>query len=194
MPSISRILRKRIVVVVTFAMLAIVQLGRAATLYWDTDGSTDGNNSSTGANLGGSGIWSAADLNWWHTNAGTPQVWSHGSDGVFWGTAGSVTASTVSANSLAFKTTGYSVNSGTLTMIGPACEFMVDTGIVAIISSTIAGTNTIVKLGAGPELGSLEIEHAPGHPGQRQGDHDIAQTEDDPPPRGAAHDASGTSM
>jgi len=58
-------------------------------------------------------------------------------------------SSTVSANSLAFKTTGYSINAGTLTMIGAPYAFTVDTGVTATISSTIAGTNTLVKLGAG---------------------------------------------
>ena len=121
---------------------------RAATLYWDTDGSTAGNNASTGANLGGAGIWSTANANWWNTGLGTPQVWTDGSDAVFWGTAGAVTASTVSANSLAFKTTGYSVNSGTLTMTG-AASFTVDAGVTATIGSTIAGATTMMKLGAG---------------------------------------------
>jgi hypothetical protein len=138
-------------VMVTFAMLGVSEFGgpaRAATLYWDTDGSTAGNNASTGANLGGSGIWSTADTNWWNTILGTPQAWTDGSDAVFWGTAGEVTASDVSAKSLAFKTTGYSINSATLTISG-AASFTVDTGVVATISSTIVGTNTMVKLGAG---------------------------------------------
>jgi autotransporter-associated beta strand protein len=120
---------------------------RAAVLYWDTDGSTANNNASTGANLGGAGTWSLADSNWWD-GLGTLQVWSDASDGVFWGTAGAVTASTVAANSLAFKTSGYSVNSGTLTMVGGAA-FNAETGVTATISSSIAGTNTIWKLGAG---------------------------------------------
>src|SRR5206468_8709385 len=109
------------VTVVTSAMLALSDFGglaRAGTLYWDIDGSTNGNNESTGANLGGAGIWSTADTNWWDISLGTLQTWTDGSDAVFWGTAGAVTASTVSPSSLAFKTTGYSVNSGTLTMIG----------------------------------------------------------------------------
>src|SRR5438876_7959558 len=141
----------RTVVVVISAMLAVSESGgplRAGTLYWDTDGSTVGNNASTGAGLGGSSIWSIADANWWNTSLGTPQAWINGSDAVFWGTADAVTASTVSANSLAFKATGYSVNSGTLTMIG-AATFNVDAGVTATITSTIAGTNTMVKLGAG---------------------------------------------
>src|SRR5437667_1495319 len=141
----------RTVVVVISAMLAVWEFGgpaRAGTLYWDTDGSTAGNNASTGAELGGSGTWSSMDANWWNTSLGTPQTWINGSDAVFWGTAGAVTVSTVSANSLAFKTTGYAVDSGMLTMIG-AATFNVDAGLSATINSTIAGTNTQVKLGAG---------------------------------------------
>ncbi len=142
----------RTVAVVICAMLAVSEFGgpaRAATLYWDTDGSTGTNNASTGANLGGSGIWSVADANWWDTSLGTPQVWTDGSDAVFWGTAGTATVATVSANSLAFKTTGYSIDSGTLIMTGAPSSFIVDTGVTATISSTIAGTNTLWKLGAG---------------------------------------------
>src|SRR5439155_4981347 len=75
--------------------------------------------------------------------------WSDGSDAVFWGAAGAVTAATVSANSLAFKTTGYSIASGTLTMSGAPSNFTVDSGLTATISSTIAGSNTLWKLGAG---------------------------------------------
>ncbi len=140
----------RIVMVIS-AMLAISDFAdstRAAILYWDTDGSTAGNNASTGASLGGSGIWSSANTNWWDVGLGALQVWTNASDAVFWGTAGAVTASTVSASNIAFKTTGYSINSGTLTMTG-AANFNVDTGITATISSTIAGTNTIWKLGPG---------------------------------------------
>lgn len=135
----------------TFAILATAgfRSGFAAPLYWDADGSTAGNNASTGANLGGSGIWSTANANWWNTNLATPQIWLDGSDAIFWGSPGAVTVSTVSANSLFFKTTGYSLNSGTLTMLGAATSFNVDTGITATINSTIAGTNTMVKLGAG---------------------------------------------
>jgi fibronectin-binding autotransporter adhesin len=142
----------RIVAVVTFATLAVSDFGspaRAGTLYWDADGSTAGNDASAGANLGGSELWSSANANWWNTGLGTLQIWSNGSDALFWGTAGAVTASTVSANSLAFKTTAYSVNSGTLIMMGVPSNFNVDAGVTATISSTIAGTNTMVKLGPG---------------------------------------------
>ncbi len=137
---------------VTSALLAVSEFdgpARAGTLYWDTDGSTAGNNASSGANLGGSGIWSSANANWWDTSLGTLQAWTDGSDAVFWGAAGTVTAATVSANSLTFKTTGYSVSSGTLTMIGAPSNFTVDSNVTATINSTIAGSNTMWKLGAG---------------------------------------------
>src|SRR5438270_3977396 len=142
----------RTATIVSAAMLALSDFAgpaRAGILYWDTDGSSGGNSASTGANSGGSGIWSSADANWWDTGLGPLQIWSDGSDAVFWGTAGAVTASTVSANSLSFKSTGYSVNSGTLTMLGAPSNFDVDSGVTATISSTIAGTNTMLKLDAG---------------------------------------------
>ena len=121
---------------------------RADALYWDVDGSTTGNNASTGASLGGSGLWNTANSNWWDTALAPLQPWTDGSDAVFWGTAGAVTLSTVSANSLSFNTTGYSLNSGTLTMTG-AAVFHVDSNVTATINSTIAGSNVMVKLGAG---------------------------------------------
>src|SRR5436309_8428303 len=102
----------RIGALLALALLAVAECSRparGATLYWDTDGSTAGNNASTGANLGGSGAWSGGGVNWWDTSLGTLQPWTDGSDAVFWGTAGTVTASTVSANSLSFKTNGYSI-------------------------------------------------------------------------------------
>jgi autotransporter-associated beta strand protein len=142
----------RAVAVVASGLFALSQLGspvRAGILYWDTDGVTGGNNASTGANLGGSGVWSFADPNWWNNSLGTPQPWTDGSDTVFWGTAGTVDASTISANSLSFKSTGYTINSGTLTMSGVPSNFTVDSGVTATVSSTIAGTNTMVKRGAG---------------------------------------------
>ena len=141
----------RAVAAVIVAMLADSEFGnpaRAATLFWDADGTTADNNASTGANLGGAGTWNNADAKWWATGIETPQVWTSGSDAVFWGTAGAVTASTVSANRLVFKTTGYSINSGTLTMSG-AASFTVDSGVMATVNSTIAGATTMLKLGGG---------------------------------------------
>jgi autotransporter-associated beta strand protein len=145
----TNVLRSAVAAVLVLA--AVLEIGgpaRAALMHWDTDGLTTGNNASTGAGLGGPGTWSTADANWWNTSLETPQPWSNGSDAMFWGVAGAITASAVSANSLAFKTTGYAVNSGTLTMLGSA-NFTVDAGVTATINSVIAGTNTMVLLGGG---------------------------------------------
>lgn len=162
--SITAVLKKSIVtwrgsssrnalgIIATAAILGMLEIkepARAAILHWDSDSAIVGNNASTGANLGGSGIWSSADANWWEGSLGTLQGWSNGSVAVFWGTAGAVSVSTVSANSLAFKSTAYSLNSGTLTMTGAPSNFQVDSGVTATISSTIAGGNSLVKLGAG---------------------------------------------
>jgi autotransporter-associated beta strand protein len=136
----------------SLTLLAVLEFGGAVcagTLYWDADGSTAGNNASTGANLGGLGVWSIADTNWWDSSIGSLQSWTSGSDAAFWGSASAVTAANVSASSLTFKATGYSINSGTLTMVGVPSNFTVDSGVTATINSTIAGTNTLVKLGAG---------------------------------------------
>ncbi|HXI53671.1 MAG TPA: autotransporter-associated beta strand repeat-containing protein, partial [Candidatus Saccharimonadales bacterium] len=122
---------------------------QGAVLYWDTDGSSAANDAATGANLGGAGFWNLTDANWWIADAGSLQPWANGSDVVFWGTAGAVTVTSVSANSVAFKTTGYSINSGTLAMVGAPSTFNVDAGVTAVIGSTITGSNTLVKLGAG---------------------------------------------
>src|SRR5438477_8943470 len=57
-------------------LFAANQQTSAATLYWDTDGSTSGDNTSTGAGLGGSGSWSTAVANWY--NGTSLVVWTEG--------------------------------------------------------------------------------------------------------------------
>src|SRR5262245_25514980 len=90
-----------------------------ATLYWDPALTTAGNDIGTGANLGGRGNWETPNA--WVDAAGTRFTWSPGNDAVLWGTAGTVTLGTPqSANSVAFKTTGYAVQSSTLTLTAPA--------------------------------------------------------------------------
>src|SRR5437868_14747500 len=83
----------------------------ATTLYWDSDSSTSGNNSATGANLGGSGNWTLVDANWWDTSQSTLQLWSDSNDAVFWGNYGNVNVSTVSVSSVTFKSPFYFINS-----------------------------------------------------------------------------------
>src|SRR5687767_2169872 len=56
-----------------------------AMLFWDADETASGNNSATGAGLGGSGVWGSAS-NWFNGTGDVP--WTAGSDAVFSGTAG----------------------------------------------------------------------------------------------------------
>src|SRR6266545_3321552 len=100
----------------------------AATQYWDTDGSTAGNDTGTGAGLGGTGSWSTAVANWWDGSSGSLVGWTEGNEAVFFGTAGVVTLDAGhTANSLTFKTGGYLINGSTLTLTGSAI-FDVQTG------------------------------------------------------------------
>src|SRR6476620_8166279 len=119
-----------------------------ADLYWDADGSTAGNNTATGANLGGTGDWD--DAGKWY-NGSTETSWVGGSFGVFTGSSGSVTVnSPQSVGLLTFRTNGYTITGSSLTF-APALSIGVttDSGVTATIASTIAGNERIVKRGAG---------------------------------------------
>jgi autotransporter-associated beta strand protein len=59
------------------------------------------------------------------------------------------TIEVISVNSIAVKTTGYSITAGALSMSGVPSNITVDSGVTATIGSTIAGTNTLWKLGTG---------------------------------------------
>jgi autotransporter-associated beta strand protein len=127
--------------------MALQLPGRAqAMLFWDADETAAGNNTATGAGLGGSGAWGSAS-NWFNGASDVP--WTAGSDAVFSGTAGDVTlGAPQTAASLAFKSNGYNVTGSTLTMESPT-NFHVDAGVTATISSTVAGSATMTKTGAG---------------------------------------------
>ena len=115
------------------------------TMNWDSDGNAAGNNTSTGAGLGGSGTWDAASTRWYNGSANS--AWPGARDAVFAGSAGNVTlASPQSVNSLSFKS-GYSLSGSTLTMAGSFVN--VDSGVSATINSTIAGAGGLAKTGPG---------------------------------------------
>src|SRR5690349_21823987 len=98
--------------------LALVSRPSFAVLYWDADGSTAGNNASTGANLGGTAKWEAAGK--WFDGVASDVSWPGATDAVFTGAAGTVTLGTPeSATSLAFKSNGYTISGSTLTL-GPS--------------------------------------------------------------------------
>ena len=90
------------------------------TLYWDNNGGPGNNNNSTGAGMGGSGAWDGSSAVW---NSGSAAgAWTSNRDAIFWGNAGVVTVSgNPSANSLAFRTSGYTLSQYG-NFYGPAAE------------------------------------------------------------------------
>ncbi|MEZ0277008.1 MAG: hypothetical protein ACAH88_19015, partial [Roseimicrobium sp.] len=58
---------------------------RAATLYWDTDGSTTLNNID-GTNIGGTGTWDISTSNWWNLSSLTTWPNSNVDHAIFTGT------------------------------------------------------------------------------------------------------------
>jgi autotransporter-associated beta strand protein len=90
-------------------------------------------------------MWNATARKWYNGSAEVP--WVGGTSAVFWGTAGTVTLSgTQAAGSLTFKTTGYTLTGGTLSLSGPSIT--VETG-AASINSAVGGTTGLTKSGSG---------------------------------------------
>ena len=118
-------------------------------LYWD------GNDTTANAD-GGAGTWNTnSSLNWDDAaTAGASVVWpalgGTDDDAVFGGTAGTVTiAGGVTVNDITFNTTGYLIQSSTLTLNGTTPTITTGAGISATISSDIAGTVGLTESGAG---------------------------------------------
>src|SRR6188472_3631774 len=109
--------RRCALLLIVSALLVVTPVPTLAALYWDADGSAAGNNTSTGANLGGSGNWESAGK--WFDSVSSDVSWSSPTDAVFTGSTGTVTLnSPQSATSLSFKTSGYTLTGSTLTL-GP---------------------------------------------------------------------------
>ena len=110
-------------------------------LYWDPDGSQG---------LGGTGVWDAQTANWSQCpSGGNLQTWVDGSAAIFSGTAGTVTLSgSQSPVAMEFGTDGYVMTGGTITLAAADTTFNTVTGR-ATISSTIAGSGSLDKIGAG---------------------------------------------
>ncbi|QDU28452.1 Autotransporter-associated beta strand repeat protein [Anatilimnocola aggregata] len=122
-----------------------------AALYWDPDGNTTNNNLTTGAGLGGAGTWNTSSAGRWVDSSNNPVTWTNGNEAVFWGTstaAKTVTVTTVSASAITLKTTGYTLGSSTLTLTSPA-TITTETGVSATISSVVAGSAGLSKVGTG---------------------------------------------
>ncbi len=112
------------------------------TLSWDP-------NQSNGTNLGGSGTWDTSSNDWFN---GTSDVaWSNAYDpvAVFAGSAGTVTLGTgITASSLNFNTSGYTVTGNTLTL-AVSGTVSVAPGDSDTISSVVAGSTGLTLTGGG---------------------------------------------
>ncbi len=121
---------------------ALVGAATADSLEWSADGVTPGS--------GGTGTWNTSTPRWF--NGTTFQNWSNAAldDAVFGGNAGTVTLGTaITAHSLIFDVTGYTVTGNTLTLSGVTPTITVVTGGSATIDSTIAGTAGLTETGGG---------------------------------------------
>src|SRR5689334_8078102 len=102
------IMTKRLILVGAASLFLYASSLRAGTLWWDTDGSTTGDNTSTCAGLGGVGNWSTAVNNWWDGVSSSLAPWTESSDAIFCGTPGLVTLSGPrTAGNLTFLASGF---------------------------------------------------------------------------------------
>jgi fibronectin-binding autotransporter adhesin len=121
---------------------------RSATLVWDADPVTPGTQE-------GAGIWNTTNTNW--TSGGTNVSWTNDplNDAVFGvgtGTAGTVSLATdITANSLTFNTTGYTITGSPLTLSGSS-TISAASGVTATITSSIVTGTGLTKTGAGTVL------------------------------------------
>ena len=120
----------------------------AASLTWDGNGATAPNPD------GGAGTWDVnTTANWWDgaSNVVWPALGGTDDDAVFANTAGTVSlaAGGVTANDLTFSSTGYLIQSNTLTLNGTTPTLTTDPGVTATINSLIAAPAGLVKSGDG---------------------------------------------
>ncbi len=114
--------------------------------YWDNDANAANNNVTSGAGLGGSGNWDTASSKWYNSSGNS--TYSANSNVVFAGTAGTVTLTGPKAvTSMQFKSSGYTIAGSTLTLVAPTIT--TDAGVAATITSSIAGSNGLIKNGPG---------------------------------------------
>jgi autotransporter-associated beta strand protein len=131
---------------------------KAANLFWDSDANATGNNTVTGAGLGGTaGTWdSGTTANWFN---GTSDVtWTNSNNDIayiYGGTAGAIAVGTggIQIGGLVFGTTGYSVgvtaNANTITFGAANNSIVLNNIAAATINGPIAGTGSNVTLTGG---------------------------------------------
>ena len=136
--GVSPLMVARCLALAAFAAVALLPcVAPAAPLYWDptlTGGSAGG----------GSGVWSTTTVNWW--NGSSDVLWSYPNDADFASGSGTVTVSgNQSVNDIIFDygSSGYTVNSGTLTLTSGT----ITANQNATINSVLTGSFNLVKMG-----------------------------------------------
>ena len=118
--------------------------------YWDV---SPQNNSVVN---GGTGTWqsSVGNTNWTLSSGASNATWYDGGTAIFAGTAGPFTVTVsnilgaINIGGLTFNTTGYTLQSGTLTGAATTNALTIASG-TATISSVLSGSNAFTKEGAG---------------------------------------------
>lgn len=160
---------KKLTLILSLAMLSLVNLSSALTLYWD-GGTTNISPNGDGISQGASGTWNTALQNW---DAGvSPHVaWTGGADAVFGADgivpgAGIVTlGSAITANSITVTSTNYSIGNGgvpanTLTMgaVSNSVSIIIGANVVNSSGFTMNGISTLSLTNANTGLtGGLTI-------------------------------------
>ncbi|NBR42367.1 MAG: hypothetical protein EBU04_05755 [Verrucomicrobia bacterium] len=132
--------------------LAVPKISKAANYYWDADGLAAGNNSGTGAGLGGSSVWDDSTAKWWDGVSAANVAWpnqSFSADSViFTGTAGTVTVGGslgIFVRGLTFNTSGFVLagdNSHALILSSSSPSITLGTGVSqATIAAFLGGSN-----------------------------------------------------
>ena len=119
----------------------------AAVVYWDADGTAIGNNSSSGAGLGGSGTWNASNSNWWDGSSPSDAAFpGTGTDtAIFTGTGGIVQlGSAITVQTLTFNSDGFTITGGTggtnALTLASSNAINVNVAGTATVSAVVAGS------------------------------------------------------
>lgn len=144
------------IVIASVAALFAAPQSNAQTVFWDTDASTAGNDAILGTGLGGTGTWDTSTANWWdtaslinwpNTNANIA-VFSYADVGLPVENTVTLTSG-ITANSVYFERSGYTLTGGELTLAGVTPALEAEFASSATIGSVIAGTDGLRILGGG---------------------------------------------